>query len=351
MAPSETTPAELAKIRDQFYELDSDKAEFEHFVAALWELQHWRTLVTDQSQDGGVDVVATKPYPIELKLHIEVKNWKSTSVGTPEVRKYALPQRADADGSLIVTSGSFTTGAKDVARATRTKTIDGDELAELVKALDAEDLLARYVDATDVSRIRIASHVPTEEGHEFSGPQLTELATAISGLHAGYADQLAKEGIDSIDALATADPEALAETLNLSLDRLKHWVKSAQYLRSRPVGEFHSDELKNIGEGREESLQEAGITTLGDLAVANLSDIANALDINEDTAKRYRRQVVKQPIQPVTDVNWIGEERGDALASVGIKTRADLMAADPDSVASDLDRITTDFLRERIEDA
>lgn len=65
MASSKTLSDDKAKIRGEFYKLDSDKAEFEHFVAALWELQHWQTLVTDQSRDGGVDVVATKSYPVD----------------------------------------------------------------------------------------------------------------------------------------------------------------------------------------------------------------------------------------------------------------------------------------------
>lgn len=165
-------------------------------------------------------------------------------------------------------------------------------------------------------------------------------------MYAGHAYQLSEEDIDSIETLASSDPGELADNLETSDKRLNRWVKIAQYLQSRPV-----DVLPGIAEGRKENLQGAGITTVGDLAVANVSDVANSLDINEDTAKRYRRKAVERPMQPVTEVSQIGEGKGSTLATVGIKTIADLVASDPDSVAPGLDGITADFLRDRIEDA
>lgn len=43
-------------------------AEFERFVAALWELQGWTTEITDRAGDDGRDIVAERSVSFQMAL-------------------------------------------------------------------------------------------------------------------------------------------------------------------------------------------------------------------------------------------------------------------------------------------
>ncbi|MFB6153152.1 MAG: helix-hairpin-helix domain-containing protein [Halodesulfurarchaeum sp.] len=52
--------------------------------------------------------------------------------------------------------------------------------------------------------------------------------TEISGIGEAYASRLAEAGINSVRSLATCDPRRVAESLDLSVDRVRGWRDSAQ---------------------------------------------------------------------------------------------------------------------------
>lgn len=111
--------------------------EFEEFVAKLWEKQGWNAQVTSGSTDRGVDVIATKEDTFEKRRHfIQVKRHSKTSkVGSEDIQRYAgLYARRDEkpDAVFVVTSNTFTKEAKKVAKNRDVRTVDRDELYQML---------------------------------------------------------------------------------------------------------------------------------------------------------------------------------------------------------------------------
>lgn len=111
--------------------------DFEEFVAKLWEKQGWNAQVTSGSTDRGVDVIATKEDTFEKRRHfIQVKRHSKTSkVGSEDIQRYAgLYARRDEkpDAVFVVTSNTFTKEAKKVAKNREVRTVDRDELYQML---------------------------------------------------------------------------------------------------------------------------------------------------------------------------------------------------------------------------
>ncbi|MFC6906327.1 restriction endonuclease [Halalkalicoccus tibetensis] len=127
-----------------------DDYDFEQFVADLWERMGWETEVSTQSNDRGIDVVATRNSPYEEKALIQAKRYgPNTTVGSPDIQQYASlkHQRHGVDKVLVVTTNGFSGQARELAHQLNVKLVDGDDLAGLVEGLDATGLVERYVPA------------------------------------------------------------------------------------------------------------------------------------------------------------------------------------------------------------
>jgi hypothetical protein len=122
---------------------------FEKFVRDLWSLQGWDTEVTAHSGDKGIDVIATQSFPYEKKALIQAKkNSPENNIGGPTLQKYAsLKQRDNVDEAIIVTTGGFTSQAKEIGREFNLKVVSGPTLAQLVIELSAEYLVEAYFEA------------------------------------------------------------------------------------------------------------------------------------------------------------------------------------------------------------
>jgi len=134
---------------------------FAEFVAHLLASMGYRTRLSPEGPDGGIDIIAHKDElgfepPI---IKVQVKSGEG-SVGDPVVS--ALSGKLDAkEYGLIVTLGSFTHQAKNFARGrSNLRLIDGDELVDLVlQHYDQFD--ARYKGLLPLRRVYIPE--PVEE--------------------------------------------------------------------------------------------------------------------------------------------------------------------------------------------
>lgn len=92
----------------------------------------YRTRVSPEGPDGGIDIVAHKDElgfepPI---IKVQVKSSEG-SIGDPAVS--ALYGKVSAsEFGLLVTLGTFTTQAKNFAKSSNLRLIDGDDLVQLV---------------------------------------------------------------------------------------------------------------------------------------------------------------------------------------------------------------------------
>ena len=105
-----------------------DPYEFEELVADLWESKGYTTNVRKKSGDKAVDIDAERGGRKEV---IQVKRYSDgNKIGSEEVRKYAtLYQQTDANQVVLVTSGQFTSSARELADDLGVEIVDGRELS------------------------------------------------------------------------------------------------------------------------------------------------------------------------------------------------------------------------------
>ena len=163
-----------------------DEYEFEHFVAELWGRMGWETEVTQGTTDKGIDVVATKRNPYEMKQLIQAKRYsESSTVGSPDIQQYASlrHQETNVDAVVVVTTSTFSTQAEQIADDLNVKLIDGTELEKLVEKYNCEELVLRYADpssisTTEKSSIEVeAENTSSDQSDRFSDKDRTEPET------------------------------------------------------------------------------------------------------------------------------------------------------------------------------
>ena len=120
-------------IEDKILELDDQ--EMQELAAAILRAMGYRTRVSPQGPDRGVDVLAS-PDGLGLqepRIKVEVKHRPNSSMGSPEVRSFLGSLRA-GDKGLYVSTGGFTKEAKyEAERANIPITlIDLSDLAQLL---------------------------------------------------------------------------------------------------------------------------------------------------------------------------------------------------------------------------
>ena len=142
-----------------------DDYRFEQFVADLWEEMGYRTTVSQQSQDGGIDVLARKRGPGGATEAIQAKRYEeSTTVGGPDIQQYfAMKYQAGADEGLIVTTGRFTDPAEDRAAELGVGLVDGSDLIRLVERHASVEFSHRYRDELDIDEDEIAALLAARE--------------------------------------------------------------------------------------------------------------------------------------------------------------------------------------------
>ena len=129
---------ENGRVRDALLDFlrRTDPVEFEHLVGELINAMGAESVeVTQRSGDGGVDVRGTllAGGAIPIKIAAQVKRW-SDNVGSPVVNELRGSLQSDETG-LIVTTGGFTSSAKETAQDERLKAItliDSNKLVELM---------------------------------------------------------------------------------------------------------------------------------------------------------------------------------------------------------------------------
>lgn len=82
------------------------------------------------SADGGVDIALRKSGRMTL---VQCKHWKVYKVGVQPVRELlGVMSHGKADEGVFVTSGTYTSEARDFARQNRIDLVDGDSLLQMV---------------------------------------------------------------------------------------------------------------------------------------------------------------------------------------------------------------------------
>lgn len=106
--------------------------QFENYISELLKKMGFEVEVTQYTNDGGIDLIATCEKPIfSGKYIIQCKKW-STSVGQPEVRDlYGVVMDQRANKGVLITTSDFTAQAYNFAKGKNLELINGDLLRVL----------------------------------------------------------------------------------------------------------------------------------------------------------------------------------------------------------------------------
>lgn len=160
-----------------------DPYRFEQFVADLWERRGWRTEVSSESRDAGIDITARKYNPFEQTQILQAKRYTSgNKVNSSEVQQYASlrQQVPDADSVIIVTTSEFTRDAQERASELNVKLVGGEELVQLVQSQDAYDLLdeAKPVTEADTDSESAEVEIPASQDEAVEVDGVEEMSTS-----------------------------------------------------------------------------------------------------------------------------------------------------------------------------
>lgn len=108
--------------------------EFENYIYTLLTKMEFEVEVTQYSNDGGIDLIATYEKPIfSGKYIIQCKRWASP-VGQPEVRDlYGVVMDQRANKGILITTSDFSAQAYDFAKGKNIELINGKVLNTLTE--------------------------------------------------------------------------------------------------------------------------------------------------------------------------------------------------------------------------
>ncbi|MER5731052.1 restriction endonuclease [Streptomyces sp. NPDC002138] len=110
-----------------------DPIEFEGLVAELFRAMGMQAVMTQRSNDGGVDVDATDPTPIRGgTIVVQVKRYRNTVPPTAVRDLYGTVQGAGANKGVLVTTSGFGPGSHTFAQGKPLELISGPELVDLL---------------------------------------------------------------------------------------------------------------------------------------------------------------------------------------------------------------------------
>lgn len=107
--------------------------EFELLVGEAFRLRGYSVVeMGGNSPDGGVDLVLKKG---GHTLLVQCKQWKTALVDVKVVRElYGVIAHRGANGGFVVTSGRFTSAAREFAKGKFLHLVDGEELHDMIRS-------------------------------------------------------------------------------------------------------------------------------------------------------------------------------------------------------------------------
>lgn len=151
--------------------------DFESRICAAFREEGYRVEERRRSQpDNEIDLIAAKA---KRRVLIQCKHWKSPQVGVAIVRDLsAVVVARRADGGVLVSGGTFTKEARDLAEAARIRLIDGDALRQILGSAPSSSTAAQGQAA--------AAAAPE--------PSPASAAPSCPKCGAGMVDRVAKQG-------------------------------------------------------------------------------------------------------------------------------------------------------------
>jgi predicted flap endonuclease-1-like 5' DNA nuclease len=195
---------------------------------------------TDTETETDTDATAQEEEDEELETGDEEDKRKEQN------EKVEESQSPEVSGTMVDTDAGVETA--EVAGQANTQTGPADEPGEATGPTDTdgpgpatgqgEEIPETKTDTGDEGAN--PESLGAGEGEDSAEPATTESdpeepetdgepVDVIKGVGSAYAETLGEEGIESVDDLAAADPEMLAEETGISAKRVERWIGRAQH--------------------------------------------------------------------------------------------------------------------------
>lgn len=111
--------------------------DFEFFIEEYFQKLGYQTTVTNQTRDGGFDVICRLTHPFDFLMLVECKKWSERNkVDVSVIRSiYGVHTSERANKSIVITTSRFTKDAIDFARKQQTQ----------LELIDIDDLIKRVL--------------------------------------------------------------------------------------------------------------------------------------------------------------------------------------------------------------
>lgn len=151
--------------------------------------------------------------------------------------------------------------------------------------------------------------------------------TILDGIGEARVATLADHGIETFEDLAAADAEELDEALTVGAETIEAWQAKVDLTRVHGIGPTRSAALRGIG-----------IQTREDLIEADAAEVAEHLDAPQRTVETWQAKARRTRAAPehLTKVDGIGQARADSLVGAGVTSLLSLVEADPAELADTL---------------
>ena len=111
-------------------------SEFERFMADLFRQKGYAVQETRATGDQGVDLLLNLD---DKKIAVQLKRWTGPVGNSVVAATFAGMAHYEAVEGWIITTSTFTRSARELARSTRVRLIDGKELADWLEGLREEE--------------------------------------------------------------------------------------------------------------------------------------------------------------------------------------------------------------------
>ncbi len=135
--------------------------EFEHFVAEVFRRKGYLAEVTSFSGDFGADIIVTSDI---AKAVVQVKQFDPAyKVGVKDVTHLiGSKQFYSCDSAIVITSGTYTKAAREMAAKTGVQLWDGNAFRTFVESSGIEVVLRKPEENASDRNIRLYRHLVSE---------------------------------------------------------------------------------------------------------------------------------------------------------------------------------------------
>lgn len=161
--------------------LNLSPSEFERFVSEVWKQMGWDTQVTPNSNDNGIDIIATKSGVHEQKAVIQAKKYSpSNKIGQPDIQQYDTLRRQDSsvDFVVVVTTSEFTSNAKNLSDNLNVKIVNGREFSHAALEHMTEERISKLLSESNAATTSIEVNTDEKDGST-DNPHLSSTLSTI----------------------------------------------------------------------------------------------------------------------------------------------------------------------------